>query len=93
MRPLNHAVPGALADLFRRAPLSAGKVTFAWRTAVGSAVDRATTVRLENQVLVVETTSDQWSREIARSSAIIVSRLQAYLGEDAVARLEIRKRT
>jgi predicted nucleic acid-binding Zn ribbon protein len=90
MRPLNQAVPGALAGLLRAAPLSPGKVTFAWRTAVGSAVDRATTVRLEQRVLVVEAATSQWTREIARSSGLILARLQTMLGADAIERLEIR---
>src|SRR2546428_13578696 len=70
MRPLNQAVPGALAELLRAAPLSPGKVGFAWRTAVGPAMDRVTSVRLEGRALVVAATGPQWAREIARSSAI-----------------------
>ena len=44
MRPLTHALPGALAQLLRDTPLSDGKVGFAWRAAVGPAVERATKV-------------------------------------------------
>ena len=90
MRPLNQALPGALADLLRAAPLSPGKVGFAWRTAVGPAMDRVTSVRLERGVLAVEASSPQWAREIARSSSIILARLQTLLGPGAVDRLEIR---
>ena len=91
MRPLSHVVPGALIHLLRDAPLSHGKVGFAWRTVVGPAMERATSVRLEGTVLLVDTTSAQWSREVARSSPIILRRLQELLGADAVQRIEVRR--
>jgi len=90
MRPLNQALPGALAELLRAAPLSAGKVGFAWRTAVGPAMERVTSVRLDGRVLMVDAASAQWAREVGRSSGIIVARLQTLLGPDAVERLEIK---
>ncbi len=82
MRPIAHALPGALAELLRDAPLSDGKVGFAWKAAVGPALDRATAVKLEGRILLVETTSVQWSREIKRSSPLILKRLQ---------RIEVRR--
>ena len=91
MRPLAHALPGALIELLDAAPLSDGKVNFAWSAAVGPALDRATAVKLERRVLVVETTSAQWSREIMRSSNVILTRLQKFLGADAVERIEVRR--
>ena len=54
MRPLMHALPGALAELLRDAPLSPGKVGFAWRAAVGPNLERVTSVRLEARILIVE---------------------------------------
>jgi hypothetical protein len=90
MKPLGHAAPAALTEILRVAPLSDGKVSFAWTTAVGPAVGRATAVKLERGVLVVETASAQWSREIGRSSSLILKRLQQYLG-GAVQRIEIRR--
>jgi len=90
MRPLNAAVPGALASLLRAAPLSPGKVVFAWRTAVGPAMDRVTSVRLDGGVLFVDATSPQWGREVRRSSGIILARLQTLLGAEAVQRIEVR---
>ena len=89
MRPLAHVVPSALRLLLHDAPLSQGKVGFAWRAAVGGAVGRATHVRLEGTVLLVETTSAQWSSEIMRSSRIILDRLGKLLGEGTVARIEV----
>jgi predicted nucleic acid-binding Zn ribbon protein len=91
MRPLAHIVPGALLHLLRDAPLSNGKVGFAWRAAVGPALERATNVRLEGHVLLVETTSAQWSREVMRSSPIILKRLQELLGAETVERIKVRR--
>jgi len=91
MRPLTHALPGALAQLLRDAPLSDGKVGFAWRVAVGPAVERATKVKLERRTLIVETTSVQWSREVTRSTPTILRRLQTLLGADVVDRIEVRR--
>lgn len=91
MRPLQHAIPGALMTLLRDAPLSGGKVGFAWRVAVGPAVDRATSVRLERRLLIVEAQSPQWSREVTRSSPVILRRLQELLGPGAVERIEVRR--
>jgi len=91
MRPLAQAVPDALADLLRDVPLSAGKVSFAWRAAVGSGLERATTVRLDGTVLVVEAASPQWAREVTRSSGLILSRLNTLLGRGTVTRLLVRE--
>jgi len=90
MRPLTHAVPGALLQLLRPAPLSDGKVAFAWNAAVGPAVARATAVKLCDGVLIVETSNPQWAREVKRSSSVILSRLQMLLGDDAVKSISIR---
>ena len=83
-------MPGALRQLLHNAPISDGKVAFAWRAAVGAAFDRATAVKLENGTLLVETTSKQWARELTRSQAVVLSRLQAMLGDGQITRIEIR---
>lgn len=90
MRPLAHALPGALAELLKPQPLSAGKVAFAWRAAVGAAVERVSAVRLDGKVLVVETTSAEWAIELTRSSDLILTRLKTLLG-DAVERIVVRQ--
>jgi len=90
MRPLAHGLPGALTELLKAAPLSDGKVTFAWGAAVGPALERVTAVKLEHGVLIVETTSAQWSGEIMRSSPTILNRLRGFLGPDVVDRIETR---
>jgi hypothetical protein len=93
MRPITHAVPGALIELLRGAPLSAGKVTFAWNAAVGPALERVSVVSLECDTLVVQTASAQWAREIRRSNGVILSRLQTLLGKDTVKSLSVRTKT
>ena len=90
MKPLTQALPGALAELLRETPLSAGKVNFAWRAAVGSAVGRVTSVRLEDRMLIVDPVDPAWAREITRSSPIILIRLQTLLGADTVTRILVR---
>ena len=89
-RPLQDALPGAVAELLRGAPLSPGKVGFAWRTAVGPALERVTAVRLDGRTLLVETTSAQWTREVRRSTPVILPRLQTLLGRDAVEAIVVR---
>ncbi len=91
MRPLTHAIPGALIHLLRDAPLSNGKVGFAWRAAVGPALDRVTSVRLEGTVLLVDAASREWAREVMRSSPVILKRLREFLGADSVERIEVRR--
>jgi len=91
MRSLQQTMPGVLAEILRAAPLSDGKVSFAWRAAVGPALERVTAVKLEGRVLLVDTQSPQWSREIMRSSSVILRRLQSFLGPDIVEKIEVRR--
>ena len=91
MRPIAQALPGALVELLKAAPLSDGKVSFAWRAAVGPVLERVTAVKLEGRVLLVDTQSPQWSHEIMRLSSVILRRLQAFLGPDVVERIEVRR--
>ena len=91
MRPLQQAVPGALTEILRAAPLSDGKVAYAWGIAVGPALERAPAVKLVERVLMVETASPQWSREIMRSSPLILRRLQTLLGASVVEAIEVRR--
>ena len=83
-------MPAVLAEVIRKAPLTDEKVQFAWRLAVGPAVDKATTVRLApNGTLYVKTTAPAWNDAIAKSFGLIRSRLAHFLGETAVARIDI----
>jgi predicted nucleic acid-binding Zn ribbon protein len=89
MIPVQEVLPEALAALLRRAPLTPEKVAFAWRVAVGPAVDRATTIELRQEVLYVQAKDAAWRREVQRSAGVIRRRLQALLGADVVRSLEI----
>jgi len=91
MRPLSQAVPGAVASLLREAPLSDGKVAFAWKVAVGPAMDRATAIKLEGTLLLIDVANEQWAREIRRSSGVILSRLSTLLGRDTVTEIKVRR--
>jgi predicted nucleic acid-binding Zn ribbon protein len=88
--PLNDAAYGALRVLLRETSISPGKVCFAWTAIVGPAIERATTVRLEGDTLIVETTSAQWAREVSRSTPVILRRLKGYLGDDVVRGMSVR---
>ena len=92
MRPLTSALPGALSELLKDAPLSPGKVSFAWRAAVGPALERETSVRLEAGTLIVDAASAQWAREVRRSSFMILNRLQTLLGAGVVTTISVRER-
>jgi hypothetical protein len=79
----------ALAEILRNAPMSAEKISFAWRAAVGTTMDRGTSVVLENGVLRVRTESVAWRREVERSEALIRTRLDALLGRGVVRAIEV----
>jgi hypothetical protein len=87
--PVHDVMPAALATALRRAPLTPEKVAFAWRTAVGAAVDRATTVELKGRVLHVRANDAAWQREVERSAALIRTRLATLLGDDIVRGLDV----
>jgi hypothetical protein len=76
--------------LLRRSPLNQGKLAFAWRSAVGAAVDRVTAVTLDGDVLMVRVRDAAWQREVERSAPLIRSRLAHVLGADVVRRLDVR---
>jgi predicted nucleic acid-binding Zn ribbon protein len=90
MRRIGDAVPGAVAQLLQRAPLSPGKISFAWRTVVGPQLERVTSVGLNGHVLIVSAESRQWARELHRSTPVILRRLANLLGGEVVTSLDIR---
>ena len=91
MKPIAQALPGALAELLKGSPLSAGKVEFAWKAAVGPALQRTTSVRLEGTRLLVDSATPQWAREVTRSSDVILARLQHLLGREAITEITVRR--
>ena len=84
----NQVMPAVVADVIRKAPLTDEKVAFAWRLAVGPAVDKATNVRLAaDGTLYVSADSQAWFDGVRQSVGLIRSRLAHFLGEDAVKRI------
>jgi hypothetical protein len=86
---VHRCIPDVLADILRKAPLSDAKVAFAWRSAVGSAIDRETTVALQDGVLRVGVREAAWGREVERSKALIRARLDSLLGRGVVRAIEV----
>ena len=81
-------MPGVVAEVIRKAPLTDEKVTFAWRLAVGPAVAKATSVRLGSDgTLYLRAESPAWLDGVRQSVGLIRSRLAHYLGENAVKRI------
>ena len=91
MDSLHSVVPRALTALFRQGPMSQGKLEVAWRVAVGDALARVTTVRLQLEGTVEVHTADQrWNKELKRSSSMIHTRLIGLLGADSVRRIVVK---
>jgi hypothetical protein len=78
-----------LAEMLAKQPMTAGKLQFAWRAAVGPALARAATLDWREGRVVVHMSSPEWTREIKRSKPMILQRLRMLLGQDAVKRLEV----
>jgi hypothetical protein len=91
MDAIQTVVPRALAELFRQGPMSQGKLEVAWRVAVGDALCRVSSVRLQPDATVdVHPMDQRWQKELRRSSSIILTRLNTLLGAGAVARLVVK---
>lgn len=81
----NNVMVPVVAEIIRKAPLTDEKVAFAWRLAVGPAVDKATTVRLTSSgTLHVFAESAAWVDAVGKSAGLIRSRLAHLLGEHTV---------
>ena len=89
MIPVQQVMPAVLASVLRQAPLSPEKVASAWRTAVGAAIDRASTVELRGSTLAVSVKSDEWRHELARSTPMIRARLDLVLGPGVVTWIDV----
>ena len=87
--PVHRFLPDALAEILRKAPLTDDKVAFAWRSSVGPAIDRGTTVSLREGVLQVTVREAAWGREVKRSEALIRARLDSLLGRDVVRAISV----
>ncbi len=63
---------------------------FAWKTAVGPAIDRATAISLlDSGALEVRVTDQHWRRELKRSAPMILERLATMLGAGTVTKIEV----
>jgi predicted nucleic acid-binding Zn ribbon protein len=82
-------LPAGLAEALRQAPLTDEKVALAWRIAVGPAMNHASRVMLQDGILLVSVSRAEWQREIRRSSSLIRSRLDAFLGDGVVRSLKV----
>jgi hypothetical protein len=90
MDPASRLLSTVLPALLARAPLTTDKVEFAWRTVVGSAMARATRVRLlENGTLLVRVHDPNWGREVESAFSLILPRLKPLLGAEAVRRITL----
>ena len=90
MDPASRLLSTVLPTLLARAPLTSDKVEFAWRTVVGSAMARATRVRLlESGTLVVRVHDPNWRREVEGAFTLILPRLEPLLGPQAVRRITL----
>ena len=90
MDPLQAIVPRALTELLRRGPMSQGKLEVAWRAAVGDALSRVTTVRLQPHGVIEVIPSDaRWDSPLKRSSSMILTRLKGLLGDQHVSRISV----
>jgi hypothetical protein len=91
MHSLHSVVPRALTELFRQGPMSQGKLEVAWRVAVGDALTRVTTVRLQaGGVVEVQPVDQRWSKELTRSASMILTRLIGLLGAGSVTRIVVK---
>ncbi len=89
-----HCTTDALARLLRGQPLSPGKVSLAWRTAVGPAVARVTDAALGPDGALAVTAADaHWTRELRRSHRLLTTRLNQLLGDGVVTRIDVSSRT
>ena len=71
--------------------MSQGKLEVAWRVAVGDAIARVTTVRLQPEGVVEVTPADpRWNKELKRSASMILTRLVGLLGTGSVTKIVVR---
>lgn len=91
LEAVHTVVPRALAELFRRGPMSQGKLEVAWRVAVGDALARVSKVRLQPDGSVEVLAADQrWQRELKRSTSLIEVRLSNLLGPAVVTHVVVK---
>ena len=82
-------IPAVLAEVIRKAPLCPEKVDFAWRHSVGPALQRMTSVRLDDKGVLHVTAADaHWAREVRRATPLILKRMETMLGAGTVQKIK-----
>ena len=81
---VDRVIPNVLAEVIRKAPLCPEKIAFAWREAVGPAIARVSAVHRDEHGVLHVTVESAWTREIHRSSPLILRRLERLLGPGVV---------
>jgi predicted nucleic acid-binding Zn ribbon protein len=90
VEPLNAAAPGVIRTLLARGPMSDGKFEFAWRTAVGPAMERVTKAALrEDGTVEVQVDGAAWRKEVRRSQPVILAKLQGLLSDSVVKKVKV----
>lgn len=89
MLPVQHFSTAIVAEILRRQPSSPGRTRLAWQLAVGHALARVTSVDLDGTTLRVRSSDRRWTVELSRAREMVLERLQAVLGPDAVTRIVI----
>lgn len=90
MRSIGTFAGGVIAAVVRRQPPSAARTSFAWQLAVGPALARVTSVEMDGTTLRVRSADPRWLKEIDRAKAVILPKLQALLGDEAVTQISVR---
>jgi predicted nucleic acid-binding Zn ribbon protein len=90
MRPIQTFSGGVIADILRRQPSSRGRTELAWQLAVGPALARTTSVRMEGTTLIVHARDARWLKEIQRARPALLPKLQLLLGPDNITHISTR---
>ena len=92
MLPAQQCADFALSELLKQQPLSEGKVRFAWTASVGSAIARATSVKLHpDGPLLVRAANEHWRLETIRCEPTIRKRLKQLLGATVVKVIDVTR--
>jgi hypothetical protein len=91
MERVQQFAPAILAEILRRQPPSDARTAFAWQVAVGTAVARATTVRLDKGRLTVTATDPRWIAEIERAREPVLHRMQHLLGAESIRTISLSR--
>src|ERR1051325_9781987 len=90
MDQLQTIAPRVLTELLHQGPMSQGKLEVAWRAAVGDALNRVTSVRLQPGGLVEVLPADpRWTPALKRSSSMILTRLKGLVGDANITHIAV----